>query len=118
MSASIATGINTLLMMNINFDALIVALGDQPLVTSQTYNLLTQRYYQNQVKAVASNYSNTVGVPALFDRTLIPELLQMKQQGGAKQLLKHYSDCSLNLNLPEGAIDIDTPADYQELLKL
>ena len=118
MSASIAAGIDTLLMTSINFDAVIVALGDQPFVTSQTYNLLTQRYYQNQVKAVASNYSNTIGVPALFDRTLISELFQMKQQGGAKQLLKHYSDRRLNLNLPEAAIDIDTPADYLKLLKL
>ena len=118
MSTSIATGIDTLLTTNINFDAVIVALGDQPFVTSQIYNLLTQRYYQNQVKAVASNYSNTIGVPALFDRTLIPELLKMKQQGGAKQLLNKYSDRNLNLNLPEGAIDIDTPADYRKLMKL
>ena len=118
MSASIATGIDTLLLMNIDLDAVVIALGDQPFVTSRVYNLLIERYYQNEVKAVASSYSQTIGVPALFDRVLIPELLDMKQQGGAKQLLKQYSDRRFNLDLPEAAIDIDTPADYQKLLKL
>ena len=116
MSASISTGINALLEMNIDFDALVVALADQPLITSLVYNHLIASYYQNDVKIVASSYNNTIGVPALFDRTLIPELLKMKQQGGAKQLLNKYSDRALNLNVPEAAIDIDTPADYQKLL--
>ena len=116
MSASISTGINALLEMNIDFDVLIVALADQPLITSLVYNHSIESYYQNDVKIVASSYNNTIGVPALFDRTLIPELLKMKQQGGAKQLLNKYSDRTLNLNVPEAAIDIDTPADYQKLL--
>lgn len=117
MSTSIATGIKALLEMNINFDAVIVALADQPLITSQVYNRSIERYYLNHPLAVASNYNDTIGVPALFDRTLIPELLKMKQKGGAKQLLNKYSDRAFNLDLPEAAIDIDTPADYQKLLK-
>ena len=117
MSASIANGIIALLEMKVNFDAVIVALADQPLITASVYERLVKRYYQNQVKAVASNYSDTLGVPALFDRTLIPEMLKMKQKGGAKQLLNKYSDRSLNLDLPEAAIDIDTPTDYQQLLE-
>ena len=117
MSTSIATGIKALLNMNINFDAVIVALADQPLITSQVYHRSIEGYYLNHPLAVASNYSDTIGVPALFDRTLIPELLKMKQKGGAKQLLNKYSDRAFNLDLPEAAVDIDTPADYQKLLK-
>ena len=117
MSASIANGIIALLEMKVNFDAVIVALADQPLITASVYDRLVERYYQNKVKAVASNYSDTIGVPALFDRTVIPEMLKMKQKGGAKQLLNKYSDRSLNLDLPEAAIDIDTPTDYQQLLE-
>ena len=116
MSASIAIGINTLLNINIDFDAVVVALADQPFITAQTYNRLIERYCQNYSLAVASNYSDTLGVPALFARTLIRELLQMKHQGGAKQILKKYSDRAFNLDLPEAAIDIDTPTDYQRLL--
>ena len=118
MSTSIATGIKALLQMKVNFEAIIIALADQPLITAQVYNRLIERYCQNQLKAVASNYSDTLGVPALFDHTLIPELLKMKQKGGAKQLLNQYSDRAFNLDLPEAAVDIDTPADYQKLLKI
>ena len=117
MSTSIATGIAALLEMNIDLNAVIVALGDQPFVTERVYNCLTQSYYQNEVKAVACNYSDTLGVPAIFDCTLSPELLDMNHQGGAKQILHRYSDRAFNLDLPEAAIDIDTPADYQKLLK-
>lgn len=117
MSSSIATGIIALESINTDFNAVIVALADQPLINSRVYNRLIGRYYQNQVKAVASKYSDTIGVPAIFPRTLIPELLELKQQGGAKQLLNKYSDPAFNLDLPEAAIDIDTPADYQKLLK-
>ena len=117
MSASIATGINAL-KSTTAIDAVIVALADQPLITHRVYNLLIERYQQNAVKAVACNYANTLGVPALFDRTLMPELSSLNHRGGAKQLLNQYSDLAVNLDLPEAAIDIDTPADYQQLLKL
>ena len=117
MSMSIARGIKTLLEMKVNFDAIIVALADQPLITATVYDRLIDIYRLNRPQTIASNYSNTIGVPALFDRILLPELLKMKQQGGAKQLLHKYSDRSFNLDLPEAAIDIDTTADYQRLLK-
>ncbi|MBE9045834.1 nucleotidyltransferase family protein [Pleurocapsales cyanobacterium LEGE 10410] len=118
MSASITTGIIALKSINADFDAVIMALADQPLITHQVYNRLIERYYQNKVEAVASKYSDTLGVPAIFDRTIVPELLNMKQQGGAKRLLNQYSDRNFNLDLPEAAIDIDTPTDYQKLLEL
>ena len=118
MSTSIATGINTLLKMNVDLDAVVVALADQPLITHRVYNCLIESYYQNPVKAVACDYSDTIGVPALFDRTLLPKLLNMNHQGGAKQILNRYSERAFNLDLPEAAIDIDTPADYQKLLKI
>lgn len=117
MSASIRTGIKVLLKINLDLDAVVVALADQPLVTAQAYARLIERYCSNQLKVVASNYSDTIGVPALFDRSLLPELLNLKQKGGAKQTLNKYSDRAFNLDLPEAAIDIDTPADYQKLLK-
>ena len=118
MSASISTGVTTLLEMNLDFNAVIVALGDQPLITEEVYNNLIESYAQNPIKAVACNYSDTLGVPALFDCTLVPELLDLNRQGGAKQTLYRYSDRVFNLDLPEAAIDIDTPADYQKLLEI
>lgn len=117
MSSSISLGIKTLVTIQSNIDAAIVALADQPLITATVYNKLIELYLETKQKAVASTYANTIGVPALFDRLIFPELLQTKYQGGAKQLLNKYNNRAFNLNVPEAAIDIDTPTDYQKLLK-
>lgn len=118
MSSSIVIGIKAMMEISHNFEALIIALADRPLVTSKVYARLAERYEQYHLLAVASNYDNTIGVPALFARALLPKLLKLDRQGGAKQLLNEYSDRALNLDLPEAAIDIDTPTDYQRLIKL
>lgn len=117
MSSSICLGIKTLMTIQSDIAAVIVALADQPLITATVYNQLIERYLKTKQKAVASIYADTIGVPALFDRLLFPELLQTKHQGGAKQLLNKYSNRAFNLNVPEAAMDIDTPTDYQQLLK-
>lgn len=118
MSTSIATGIKVLLEVNSSFDAAIVTLIDQPLITAKVYNQLIERYYRTRSKAIASTYSQTIGVPALFDRNLFAELCNLQGKGGAKRLLQHHSNPKHNLAVPEAALDIDTPTDYQNLLNL
>ena len=114
MSASISVGIQTIAAISPDLNAVIIALADQPLVTAQVYNQLIKRYRETEQKAIASTYANTLGVPALFDRALFPELLNL-DGGGAKQLLKK-SDRQWNLDVPEAAIDLDTPTDYQNII--
>lgn len=125
MSASISVGIQTLMTIKPNIDAVIIALADQPLIVAQVYDRLLERYQKQQLNgntaaeiAIASTYSKTFGVPALFNHSLFSKLLDLNHRGGAKQLLKQYSNPQYNLDLPEAAIDIDTPADYQKLTKL
>ncbi len=117
MSSSISLGIKTLTTIYSDIYAVVIALADQPFVTATVYNRLIQRYLETGQKAVASIYADTIGVPALFDRALFPKLHSIEKRG-AKQMLNNYSDRALNLNVPEAAIDIDTPADFQNLLNL
>jgi molybdenum cofactor cytidylyltransferase len=115
MSSSIATGVKTILKIDFNLDAVIVALADQPLITAKTYNQLIDRYRETRAKAIASIYAQTIGVPALFDRDLFTKLSRIEGKDGAKQLLQRYTNPQDNLTVPEAAIDLDTPADYQQL---
>ena len=115
MSTSISVGIQTITAIEPELNAVIIALGDQPLINTHIYNSLIENYLQSEQKAIASTYADTLGVPAIFAQTLFPNLLRMKNKGGAKQLLQKYSDRRFNLNVPEAAIDIDTPDDYQQL---
>lgn len=116
MSSSIAAGMEALAKSSI--DAVIVALIDQPLITSEIYNRLIAKYHQTQQAAIASTYAGTLGVPALFDRSLFAELVNMKGKGGAKELLKRHSQPKYNLAVPQAAIDLDTPEDLANLRSL
>lgn len=114
MSASISMGVKSL-RIEPNLDAVIIALADQPLITAKTYNQLIKRYRETSVKAIASIYNKTVGVPAIFDRSLFDELCRLEGKKGGKQLLQRYTNPLYNLTVPEAAIDLDTLADYQKL---
>lgn len=116
MSSSIRAGISMLLKTNSKLDAVIISLADQPLVSPQIFNQLIQSYQETQKVIIASKYNETTGVPALFSNALFPELMQLEGDKGAKALIQKYIDTALILLIPEAAIDIDTPDDYNQLL--
>ncbi|AFZ16315.1 nucleotidyltransferase family protein [Allocoleopsis franciscana] len=115
MSASIRVGLEALLAVNQNLDAVAIALCDQPFVLSQTLNQLVEAYHLTRKPIIASEYSETFGVPALFSRTMFSELMTLKSNEGAKQLIKRHIHEVYSIPFPGGAIDIDTPNDYEQL---
>ncbi|MEW6492994.1 MAG: nucleotidyltransferase family protein [Cyanobacteriota bacterium] len=115
MSSSIRVGLEALLAMNQNLEAVAIALCDQPFISSQTFNQLVETYYITSKPIIASEYAGTLGVPALFSHTLFSELMTLKSTEGAKKLIKKHSHEVFSVPFPEGAIDIDTPSDYEKL---
>lgn len=115
MSSSIRVGLKALLAMNPNLDAVVILLCDQPLVSSQTLNQLIEAYHVTGNPIIASEYSETVGVPALFNHHLFSELMALKSTEGAKKLIKKHINKVFSVPFSEGAIDIDTPNDYERL---
>ncbi len=115
MSSSIRAGLEALLAVNPDLDAVAIALCDQPFVSSQTFNQLVETYYITSKPIIASEYAGTLGVPALFSHTLFSELMTLKSTEGAKKLIKKHSHEVFSVPFPKGAIDIDTPSDYEKL---
>lgn len=115
MSSSIRVGLKALLTMNPNLEAVVILLCDQPFVSSQTLNQLVEAYRLTGKPIIASEYGGTFGVPALFNCTLFSELMALKSTEGAKQLIKRNIHEVFKVPFPEGAIDIDTPKDYEQL---
>ena len=66
---------------------------------------------------MACSYQNTFGPPALFHKSLFPELLQLYGDVGARSVVKQHADEVEVILFPKGEIDIDTEADYQKLSK-
>lgn len=117
MSGSIKIGLETLLEKTGKIGAAIVTVCDQPFVDEKLLNKIIEKFEKNNRSIVASRYADTPGVPALFSAKLFPELLALEARAGAKQLIKkHLSETEI-VSFPKGAIDVDTPTDYENLLQ-
>src|ERR1700682_5801719 len=67
--------------------AIVLLTCDQPFVEGQTIRELIALYEKTKKAIVASSYSDTLGVPALFDRSCFAELLALDDDSGAKPII-------------------------------
>ena len=118
MSSSLKCGLEKLLEIEPNLSAVVVMLGDQPLIDSTIINRLIEAFSETQKPVIASQYAETVGVPAIFARSVFNEILNLSADGGAKQVIKKYAASVEKISVPEAAFDVDTRTDYENLLKL
>lgn len=117
MASGIVTGIAKLLLLDITVEGVLLAVCDQPFVTTELLQQLQQKKAESGKGIVACTYANTVGTPVLFDRKYFPSLQQLKGSEGAKELLKMYEDDLATIFFPNGSFDIDTEEEYKNLLK-
>lgn len=96
--------------------AILVMLTDQPLVTPALLRQLVVQQQRTQAPAVAAAYAGTLGVPAVFSRTLFPDLLQLQGAQGANRLLAKLGTAVGRVDFPAGLLDVDTPEQYAALL--
>ena len=115
LSTSIVEGIN--LLQKHNFDNALIMLADQPHVTSEYLNSLIETSKKNPSNIIASSYQESAGVPAVFPKNYFNELLNLKGDKGAKSFLLQHNDDVIKVNSHQNLLDIDTPEDYQHLLK-
>jgi molybdenum cofactor cytidylyltransferase len=99
-----------------NLEAIILLVCDQPFVDARTINGLIERRQKTKKPIVASAYSRTLGVPALFDRSLFGQLLALDNESGAKSIILSNRKRVAEFPFSKGAIDIDTMADYEKLI--
>ncbi len=116
MSGSIKIALKKLLADFDELKAVIVMVCDQPFVDESLLEKIITKFQETDSLIVACQYQNTLGVPALFHRQLFSELLALDAQTGAKRLIKKYHALAAAVQFPEGAFDIDTPDDYENLM--
>ena len=117
MGASIRCGIQGLLELYPDINGAILLVSDQPFISSPVINQLITTYENSGKEIVASYYRDTVGVPVLFSNRLFPELLKLEGPEGAKKILFTNKDRLATVNFPKGDVDIDTAADYDQLIR-
>ncbi|MEN3370400.1 MAG: molybdenum cofactor cytidylyltransferase [Verrucomicrobiota bacterium] len=115
LGTSIRCGLRDLLASLADLDAVVIVACDQPFVESSTIAALIAERERSGKPIVASSYANTLGIPALFDRSCFEELLALPDQSGAKAIIESRRDDVASIEFEKGAIDIDTPADFERL---
>ena len=116
MASSISAAI-TSIEKNEAIDSAVIMLCDQPFVSRSLIGSMILKQQQTGSKIVACTYKDTVGVPVLFHRSLFAELLLLQGQEGAKKILQAHASEVVAIPFEKGGIDIDTLADYEELIK-
>jgi len=117
MASSIKSGVTALQTLYPQIQDALLMLCDQPFVTTEILLQLIATGGDNDKRIVACTYQNTVGAPVLFGKQWFNELLSLQGQEGAKKLIIKHQQHVLTVPFAHGEIDIDTPENYQDLLK-
>jgi molybdenum cofactor cytidylyltransferase len=100
--------------------AALVMLVDVPLVSSATVRAVVNRYRETRALVVRPTHGTRHGHPLLLDRTLFDLIRRSDSRVGAKPVVRAHASPAGDMNVDdEGAfLDIDTPAEYDALLKI
>jgi molybdenum cofactor cytidylyltransferase len=115
-ASGIVAGVHKAITLNNDVEKVIIAVCDQPFVSSALFNQLYQKQVEGVEHIVASAYADTIGTPALFTQKYFDTLLGLSGDEGAKKILKDNLHDVATVDFPQGAIDIDTQEDFNDLL--
>jgi CTP:molybdopterin cytidylyltransferase MocA len=93
-----------------------VSLVDQPLIGHAQFQQLIDAHRATPQAIVAADHGSTLGPPCLFPAAYFAELARLSGAQGARRVIEAHRPAVITLNMPEAAVDIDTPADYATAL--
>ncbi len=118
MASSIRMGLAGTYLVSKEIEALIIMTSDMPFVNSQYLELLRRTAMEHPDKdIVASRYAETYGIPALFRRNVLEQLLDLKGDTGAKKIIGDNLSRTVFIPFEKGSIDLDTQDDYFRFLQ-
>lgn len=97
-------------------NGVLITLLDQPLITTFYIEKMLNAYQPGSQQIVVSHSpSGWMGVPVLFDECYFKDLSELKNDEGAKKVIKRYEENVILLEGGEILEDMDTPESYQQL---
>ena len=114
MGTSIKRGIKRIMFDSPTVDAVLIALGDMPLVKTKTVDLLLETYRAARSPVTVPVYDGRRGHPVIIDRLLFEDLARLSGDQGAKEIIgKHAGGiCGVEVNDPGIHMDLDSREDY------
>jgi molybdenum cofactor cytidylyltransferase len=113
--SSIRSGVRALIDHAPDVETTFLLACDQPAVNARLIERMISTRAATKADIIASSYADTVGVPALFDRSFFKDLLSLDDEAGAKSIILQNPERVAEFAFPKGAIDIDTWEDWEKL---
>jgi molybdenum cofactor cytidylyltransferase len=112
MSTSIIAGLKS---VHSETQGVMLALGDQPLVNSQTINRLIEEFYNHDKGIAVPTYRGRRGHPIIFAIKYKEQLLRLSGDVGGRQIIEDHPEDILEVAVDSESIvaDVDTTDDYQ-----
>jgi molybdenum cofactor cytidylyltransferase len=118
MGTSIACAMHIFDEKSLHFDAIIIALSDQPLIDSIHYNNLIYNLLKNNKTIIATQIDDRAGVPAIFASKHFNALSKLDKDYGARKILRNNSEDIQTINIGDKTIDMDTMDTYKSFYEL
>lgn len=101
------------------YDAMLIALGDQPSITSNLIDEMIRHYSATDRKIIVPNYNDKRGHPILFSSIFRDEILTNFDDIGLRGLLRAHDSDIYEMNVSDISVvsDMDYPDDYQREIK-
>ncbi|TVP68762.1 MAG: nucleotidyltransferase family protein [Rhodobacteraceae bacterium] len=111
MAASLRAGASWAMVLPVG--ALMIALPDMPDITAQDMRALIAAQAAHSTQALrASDMAGRAGHPVILPRRLFADMLQLRGDEGARQLLRRHPPRLHPLQGKRALTDLDTPEDW------
>lgn len=114
---SIAAGVDYIKKRSENYDGVCIAMVDDPLLPLEHYSKMLKTFDTSNAEIVASKYTDTWGVPAIFSQAFFHSLSALNANKGAKKIIQANLSAVEFVPTNTKFQDVDTPADLNHLLQ-
>jgi molybdenum cofactor cytidylyltransferase len=113
MGSSIVAGLQQLETAGPKSGLLAILLADQPHITAEHLREMRRAAAGAPTPVTAASYDGVLGVPAFFRSEVFPMLASLAGDAGARSLFRGGEIEVTPFPLPEAAVDVDTPEDFE-----
>jgi molybdenum cofactor cytidylyltransferase len=98
------------------YDAVLVFLGDQPMITAEVVNVVISTYRNSKKGIVIPVHNSKRGHPLLISSGYKDEIEKLDENEGLRLLAQKFPEDVLEVEINTDSIlrDIDTPEDYEK----
>jgi molybdenum cofactor cytidylyltransferase len=117
MGASIARGVHAARERNPMLRGVLIALADQPSISTDNLAMLLREHAQTPERIVASRLGDVVGPPCVFPAACFGALESLNGPSGARSVIERHPQLCRAVDMPGAAHDIDTREDYRRFVE-